>query len=450
MSEQFLHGIEVVEIDTGTRPIRTVRASVIGLVGTAPDADAEVFPFDTPVLIAGSRLETAKLGKTGTLPAAIDGIFDQTGAVVVIIRINESSAITTARKTVAEKKTLVTTKKKDLEGKNKELAAASNTQRAAVEATLTAAKKELETEEKNLTEEITKLKKAETEMIKGGVNETTGAYTGVKALLAAQSKVGVTPRILIAPGFTHIEEVTQEMWSIADQLRAIIIADGPCTNDAAAIKYRGKFGSARVYLVDPQVQVSTTGDQQFEPASARVAGVLVKSDAERGFWWSPSNREIYGIIGTHRPIDFAFGNKNARANILNEQDIATIIQQDGYRLWGNRTCASDKKWAFLSVRRTADMVNESLLQNHLWALDRNISKTYVSDVSEGVNAYLRHLTAQGAVLGGKCWADPDLNTPEQIKEGKVCFNFDFTPPYPAEHITFRSHLVGNYLEEIVK
>jgi phage tail sheath protein FI len=29
MPEQFLHGVEVVEIDSGPRPIRTVRSSVI-------------------------------------------------------------------------------------------------------------------------------------------------------------------------------------------------------------------------------------------------------------------------------------------------------------------------------------------------------------------------------------------------------------------------------------
>jgi phage tail sheath protein FI len=33
MSETFLHGVQVLEVDTGARPIRTVRSSVIGLVG---------------------------------------------------------------------------------------------------------------------------------------------------------------------------------------------------------------------------------------------------------------------------------------------------------------------------------------------------------------------------------------------------------------------------------
>jgi phage tail sheath protein FI len=53
-----------------------------------------------------------------------------------------------------------------------------------------------------------------------------------------------------------------------------------------------------------------------------------------------------------------------------------------------------------------------------------------------------------AILGGDCWADPDLNTPDQIAQGKVYFDFDFTPPFPAEHVTFRSHLVNDYVKEI--
>jgi phage tail sheath protein FI len=32
---------------------------------------------------------------------------------------------------------------------------------------------------------------------------------------------------------------------------------------------------------------------------------------------------------------------------------------------------------------------------------------------------------------------------------KNAIDFDFTPPYPAEHITFRSHLVNDYLVEIL-
>ncbi|WP_235869858.1 phage tail sheath protein [Veronia nyctiphanis] len=87
MPGQFLHGVEVVELNGGPRPIRTVKSAVIGLVGTAPNADTAIFPLNTPVLIAGKRTEAAPLGIAGSLPSAVDGIFDQAGAMVVVIRV---------------------------------------------------------------------------------------------------------------------------------------------------------------------------------------------------------------------------------------------------------------------------------------------------------------------------------------------------------------------------
>lgn len=501
--ETFLHGVEVIEIDAGPRPIQTVRSAVVGLIGTAPNAAVEVkataaigvlasnnaqtitaklagvagnnislrllkpltnsaalsvavvgnaitvnlatsgagaitttatqlaaaiagnaaanalvgvantgastgagvvaalpttflaggvdeaFPLNTPVMIAGSRLEASKLGTGGTLPDAMDSIFDQIGAVVVVVRVEEG---TDDADTLAN--------------------------------------------------------------ILGGVNAGTGNYEGVHAFLGAESRLGVVPRILIAPGFTHqrtttANAVVAELIGIAERLRAVIIADGPNTTDAAAVTYAGDFGSSRVYLVDPGVlEVNSEGVTVQGYASAHAAGLLAKSDNDRGFWWSPSNQTINGIVGTVRPVDFTLGDASSRANLLNEAGVATIIRQDGYRLWGNRTLSDDPKWIFLSVRRTADMINDSLLRAHLWAVDRNISRTYIEDVTEGVNAYLRHLTTIGAIIGGSCWADPDLNTPDQIAQGKVYFNFDFTPPYPAEHIIFRSQLTNDYLVEI--
>ena len=78
----------------------------------------------------------------------------------------------------------------------------------------------------------------------------------------------------------------------------------------------------------------------------------------------------------------------------------TIIHLNGYRLWGETALrVSDPKYAFLSVRRTADIILDSILRAHLWAVDRNITKTYLEDVAEGVNAYLRHLKAIGGDPG---------------------------------------------------
>ena len=288
----------------------------------------------------------------------------------------------------------------------------------------------------------------------GGVDAQTGDYKGVQAFLSAESIVHAAPRILIAPGFTHqrpnnqANPVISSMLVIADRLRAVIIADGPNTNDQEAITWRNDFGNARVYVVDPWVKIFTD-HEEVVPPSPYVAGLIARSDNENGFWWSPSNQEIYGVVGTARPVDFTLGDANCRANFLNENEVTTIIRQEGYRLWGNRSCSSDPKWAFLSVRRTADLINDSLLRAHLWAVDRNITRTYLDDVVESVNAYLAHLKALGAILGGQCYPDPELNTPANIAQGKVYFDFDFTPPYPAERIVFRSHLINDYIKELI-
>lgn len=499
----FLHGVEVLEIDNGPRPIATLASAIIGIVGTAPDSQGEVkatllagdvtkntaltytakltgvrgnkvsvayvnpramnaalavavnaqaitvslatdvagvitstaaqveaailandaaaalvgvvatgastgagvlapmglqylsggvdeaFPLNTPVLVAGSPLQAAALGKSGTLPVAMNSIFEQSGPVIVVVRVEEGADDDTTRANVI------------------------------------------------------------------GGTSADGTYTGAHVLVTAESILGVKPRILIAPGFTDTRDnnyanaVVAELLPIADRLRAVIIADGPSTNYNDAVLYAGDWGSKRIYMVDPRVVMEDAhGQPEFQYSSPIVAGLICKQDNANGFWWSPSNQEIGGIIGTERPVDFALGDQACMANLLNAQNIATIIRQNGYRLWGNRTLSADPKWAFLSVVRTGDLIEDSILRAHLWAVDRNITKTYVQDVVEGVNDYLRSLQAIGAILGGSCWADPALNTPDQIAQGHVTFDFDFTPPAPAERITFRSHLVNDYIKNI--
>ena len=91
-------------------------------------------------------------------------------------------------------------------------------------------------------------------------------------------------------------------------------ADGPNTTDAAAIDYREDWGSTAHYVVDPHVKVMKNGAVVTEPASVRVAGLIAKSDNDRGFWWSPrtmsstaSSAATVRWISRHDP--------NARANL---------------------------------------------------------------------------------------------------------------------------------------
>ena len=67
MAVDYHHGVRVVEVNDGLRPIRIVSTAVIGLVATATDADAEAFPLDTPVLFTRIDAAIAKAGTSGTL-----------------------------------------------------------------------------------------------------------------------------------------------------------------------------------------------------------------------------------------------------------------------------------------------------------------------------------------------------------------------------------------------
>jgi len=239
-----------------------------------------------------------------------------------------------------------------------------------------------------------------------------------------------------------------ELLGIADKLRAVIIKDGPNSTDDAAKSTTALTGSKRVYVVDPALLVQSGDAIVTRYASGAVAGAIARSDNERGWWASPSNLELNGVVGTARAIDFGLSDATSRANLLNQSNVATIIREGGFRLWGNRTASSDQKWQFLCVVRTADIIADSLEAAHLWAVDRGISKTYVDDVREGVNAFLRGLKTQGAILGGNCWIDPELNAADSVAQGRFFWDFDFTPTYPGEQLTFRMHMNNNYVSEI--
>jgi len=364
----FLHGVEVQEITGGPRPIKTLSSSVIGLVGTG--ITSTDFPLNTPVLVTSPTGLSTKLGATSYLAKAIEAIYAQTGAVVVVVRV----------------------------------AAAAD------------------------------------------VAGSSSLLTGVHALRKAQSELNVTPRLIVAEG-AYATTTIDDVKAVASALRAVAIAglvSSVAEIDTAteASAWVTANGNDRIYGIWPAVNGG-------EDPAPYVAGVMARIDNERGFWWSPSNNEVSGIEKIDKSVDFVLGDTSSLANVLNLGNVATFIRSGGFRLWGNQTGSTDIKYQFVNVRRTADLIFDSLQRAHLWAVDRLISKTYLEDVTESVNAYLASLKNQGAILGGKCWADPDLNTPANIQLGKVFFNFDFTPPYPAEHITFRGELTNEYLSEIL-
>jgi phage tail sheath protein FI len=55
------------------------------LVGTAPDADPDLFPLNTPVPVFADALKAGQLKSAGTLLDGVDAIYSQKSAVVVVV-----------------------------------------------------------------------------------------------------------------------------------------------------------------------------------------------------------------------------------------------------------------------------------------------------------------------------------------------------------------------------
>lgn len=392
MVERYLHGVETIEVTDGIRPVKVNKSAVIGVVGTAPDASNSDWPLDEPVLLTSQPRKAATLGVSGTLGPAIQQIYAEGGATVVAVRVDTAATI-----------------------------------------------------EAQLTKVI------------GDLN----AKTGVHALLGARGHLGVPPRTLIAPGFTSQRPtsapnpVVAALLPVANRLRGRIYADTPSTY-AEALAWREDWSSRRVVPFYPAARIwdRTASAYVTRPQSASQAGLTSRVHDKLGFWFSSSNQELYGVGGTSVPVDWASADADCEANLLNENRVNTIInmggEYGGWRRWGSATCASDPAWKFEPVGNSLDIIYEALEEAYYWMVDKPFSTQLLIDGAERANRFFRYMKTQGALVGGRCWLDPERNTAEQFMLGVVSWDIDPEAPAPMEHIRFYARRNGDYYEEAVR
>jgi len=276
---------------------------------------------------------------------------------------------------------------------------------------------------------------------------------GVWAAVRAKAELGVKPKIIIAPSFSSNATVAAAMIAVADRLWGVAVVDGPDDDDAAAVAFAAGLSddNGRCYLVDPEV-VTVEGDPS-QPGSPFVAGLIAKVDAQQGFWVSPSNKTLAGVIGTSRPISFDIGFDDTSQATLTAAGVATIVRQGGWRLWGVRSVggAQDETslTGQLNQRRTIDTISESIQVALLWALAQGITRKFGEAVVSQVEEYTRRIKKRGAIAGARVWLDPDLNTPASLAAGGVYIDFAVTPTPAAEEITVRVHVTSEFLAEIL-
>ena len=285
-----------------------------------------------------------------------------------------------------------------------------------------------------------------TAVIGGQVN---GKYTGMKALLTAEQNLKVKPRILGAPGLDSAP-VASAFGGIAEKLRAFVYVSAyGCGTKEEAAAYRDSIGSRETMIIWPDflgwdtVSSSTT---TFE-ATARALGLRAKIDNDTGWHKTLSNVPVNGVTGISKDVYWQLQSMETDAGYLNTNEITTLIQRDGFRFWGSRTCSADPLFQFENYTRTAQIIADTMAEGHMWAVDKPLHPSLARDIVEGINAKFRDLKTAGYIIDASCWFDPNANSKEQLKNGQLILDYDYTPVPPLEDLTLRQRITDKYLAD---
>lgn len=473
MATNYLHGVETIEVDQGARPVTVIKSSVITLVGIAPTG-----PVQENVLVL-SESDAAQFGQQlpgFTIPQALNAIFKQGPATVVVV--NTFSAEDNTATVTLESKTIT-------DGKLKLAFAPIGTVNIFLTNGTTpfTGVKDVDytldsfgnfTALSAVSQEGNVLKFTYDKLDTGTVTSSqiigtnvSDVKTGTKLWENVFNTFGFYPKILLAPTAVELPAVATELISLANKYRAIALIDSPvATSVTAAIAGRGpsstinfKTSSERAYLLHPHLKVyssdpgSAVNTTENAPYSPFMAGVMSRTDLEEGYWFSPSNHEIFGIAGPEYLITASVNDPSTQANLLNEKGITTLFSGygTGLRTWGNRSASFPTNTGvknFIPVRRMADVVHESLEQAMLPYIDRPLNQAIVDAIRETGNGFFRTLIGRGACFPGSRCEYSSENTPIELSAGHVIFDLIFMGPTPAERITFKSFLDINLLAQI--
>ncbi|HFI9074817.1 TPA: phage tail protein I [Escherichia coli] len=280
-----------------------------------------------------------------------------------------------------------------------------------------------------------------------GAVTAEGKKTGMKALLSAQSQLGVKPRILGVPGH-DTKAVATELLSVAQSLRgfAYLSAYG-CKTVQEAITYRENFSQREGMLIWPDFTGWDTvlNAEATAYATARALGLRAKIDEQTGWHKSLSNVGVNGVTGISADVFWDLQDPATDAGLLNQNDVTTLIRKDGFRFWGSRCLSDDPLFAFENYTRTAQVLTDTMAEAHMWAVDKPLNPSLARDIIEGIRAKMRSLVSQGYLIGGDCWLDESVNDKDTLKAGKLTIDYDYTPVPPLENLMLRQRITDQYL-----
>lgn len=242
--------------------------------------------------------------------------------------------------------------------------------------------------------------------------------------------------------------------------RAMLIVDpffewGASVSNAVqnAISGLGDFGlsgtdARNAVLYYPRViKADPLRENQFDvfvPCGI-MSGVMSKTDTNRGVWKSPAGIDagLNGIQGLQANFTDA---ENGQLNPLGI-NVLRSFPVTGRVAWGARTMRGADvladEYKYLSVRRTALFISESLYRGTQWVVFEPNDEPLWAQIRLNVGAFMHNLFRQGAFQGTtpkqaylvKC--DSETTTQNDINLGVVNILVGFAPLKPAEFVIIK-------------
>lgn len=279
--------------------------------------------------------------------------------------------------------------------------------------------------------------------------------TGLQLVRQIYPLFGMTPGLLLAPGWSHYPSVAAALQAkcteingcfscecLIDIASASGITEGetevPYATEYAAVKEaKEKLGatSAHAMACWPMIAV---GSKRFY-FSAILAALTQQLDAENGDVPSlyPSNKACGATAvvladGTEVALD------QEQANTVNSYGVVTALNLNGFKSWGNNTCAypstTDPKDRWFACRRFFSWAGNSFILTYFQKVDDPMNKRLIENIVDSAN-----IAGNGYVARGYC-ADyrveylEDENPTTDILNGKITFHMYLAPYTPAEDI----------------
>lgn len=466
MSVDYLHGIETIESEVGGQTISIVKSSIIALIGIAPVGPANALTLCSTSqddAQFGTAVPGFNIPKTlqiirniaGGCPVLVVNVFDSTtnttqvatesqtvtngtlklaNAPIGTVSIFESDGTTPAE--------LVLGTDYNLDGFGNFTALSANVVNGTVY--------------KFTYKKLNGASVTPTQLI-GGTDEN-GDRTGLALFDLAFNLFGYNPKIFVAPGYSSLSAITTAFDAAANKFRAVYLVDaGYGVTVTQAIQGRGIAGtipafntqSQRAYLLYPYLKTFDDylqADDDY-PYSAFMAAVIVRTDNQLGYWYSPSNKTLSPTVtSSERPIEWRYNDTSCEANQLNAAGITTIAAGYGTGIltWGNRDAAFPSSTSiknFLSLRRADDMVIESMELASIPYIDLPLNQALIDTIREAGNTLIRSLIGRGAVLpGSKVVYNAADNPASELANGHVTFERVYMISTPAERITYKDVL----------